>query len=215
MENLKKEDLIEKKEVTPAPEEKKDEVIVPKTDTSQPDPLKTELEKVQNRGGRSELEKASFSLKKNAERVKELGGEPDVVLGIAKEDSPDDDAPITVGMFKKLQAEVATKTATQLAGEIENETERELTLFHLNNSIKSTGNPNEDLRLARALVNDVKNRQILEEIARKNPPKTHSNASGVDAIVNYDDTELTPQEKLFMGKPFNMTKEAIIKTRKK
>ena len=118
-------------------------------------------------------------------------------------------------MFKKLQAEGATKTAIQLAGEIENETERELTLFHLNNSIKSTGNPNEDLRLARALVNDVKNRQILEEIARKNPPKTHSNASGVDAIVNYDDTELTPQEKLFLGKPFNMTKEAIIKARKK
>ena len=181
------------------------------------DPLKIELERVQ-RTGKTEKEKAEFSLKKNAERVKALGGDPNSILGIEKEEDTDedDDKPITVGMYKKLQRDNASKTALQQAEEIQNETERELVKYHLQNTIKSTGLPNEDLKLARSLVNAVKNTKIIEEQARKPIAKTHSNSSGVDAKQAVADTsELTKAEMIFMSAPFRMTKEQIIKARKK
>ena len=212
-ENIKQEDLVEK--VVPTSETKvEEEKVEVKTETEQ-DPLKTELERVQ-KSKYTEKEKAEFTLKKTADRIKELGGDPNAILGIGEtEPSEDDDQPLTVGMYKKIQQASASKTALQLADEIQNETERELVQYHLNNSIKSTGIPSEDLKLARALVNAVKNSQVIEEIARKTPAKTHSNGSGANAKDNEVRGELTPQEKLFLGKPFNMTKDQIIKARQK
>jgi len=213
-ENIKQEDLIEKDTTSVSEEETKEE------ETTEQDPVAVELERVQKSGGRTELEKAEFSLKKNAERLKELGGDPNATLGVTTaEPDPDDEdeKPLTVGQYRKLEqekaAQTATKTALQLADEIENESQRELAKYHLENTIKSTGNPKEDLNLALNLVNAVKNQRILEEQARKTPPKTHSNASGVDAINTEVQGELTLAEKVFMGKPFNMTKEQIIKAR--
>ena len=213
---------LEPKEVTPTSEvtEKVEEVVEKVEAPSEPaieqDPLKTELERVQ-KTGRTELEKAQFSLKKNAERLKELGGDPNSVLGIehVEEANDEDDQPVTVGMLKKLQQQNASKTAIQQAEEITNETERELVKYHLNNSIKSTGSPTEDLKLARALVNAVKNSQIIEEVARKSAPKTHSNASGAPAKDTSVEGELTADELAFTKKPFNMSKESILKLRTK
>ena len=216
-ENIKMEDLVEK--VVPTPEttevETKVEVETPTEVETEQDPLKIELERVQ-KVGRTEKEKAEFSLKKNAERLKELGGDPNTILGIEKETpevNEDDDQPLTVGMYKKIQQESATKTALQLADEVQNETERELVKYHLNNSIKSTGNPTEDMKLARALVNAVKNSKIIEESTRKISAKKYSGSSGVPARDNEVKGELTEQEKLFLGKPFLMTKEQILKAR--
>ena len=79
-----------------------------KPESAQQDPLKTELERVQKRESRSELEKAGFSLKKNAERFKELGGDPQSILG-TNEVLEDDDKPLTVGAFKQMQKEHAVK----------------------------------------------------------------------------------------------------------
>ncbi len=209
------EDLEEKKDVTSAPEVKEEttEVVTPEQD-----PLKIELERVQKNGGRTEKDKAEFSLRKTAERVKELGGDPNSILGI-KVEEPDpedeDEKPLTVGMFKKIQQAGATKTALQLADEISDNTEKELVKYYLENRIQASGNPQEDLKDARRMVNAVKNEQIVQEITRKTPAKTHSNASGVDAKNTEVQGELTSQEKQFLGKPFNMTKEQIIKARKK
>lgn len=191
---------IKKEDVTPAPEQ---------------DPLKDELERVQ-KTGKTEAEKAAFSLKKNAERAKELGVDVDEVLGRTKPTvtDEDDDKPITRGDLKRIQQEQASKTALQLADEIQTESERELTKYHLQNSIRSTGNPSEDLKLARAIVNQSKNAKILEELDRKADAKRHSNGSGVDAKNTEIQGELTPQEMQFMQKPFNMTKEQILKARK-
>lgn len=205
--DIKQEDLIEKKDVTPTSEE---------TQTEQ-DPLKEELEKVQ-RTGKTEAEKAAFSLRKNADRAKELGIDPAEVLGYKsiKQDTTEDDdnKPLTRGDLKKFQQESAAKSALQLADEISSESERELTKYHLQNTIKSTGNPSEDLRLARSLVNAVKNNRIIEESNRKTEVKTYSNGSGAPAKDEAIRGELTPQEMAFLGKPFNMTKEQIIKARK-
>jgi hypothetical protein len=215
-ENIKMEDLIEE-DVTSTSEEKEEVIEEPEKEpeiTPEQDPLKIELERVKT-SKYTEKEKAEFTLRKNAERVKSLGGDPNSILGIEEEPSEDDDEPMTVGMYKKIQQESAVKSALQLAGDIQNETERELVIFHLNNSIRSTGIPSEDLRLARALVNAVKNAQIGEEIARKTQAKTHSNSSGVNAVDKEVKGELTEQEKLFLGKPFSMTKEQILKARTK
>ena len=179
------------------------------------DSLKIELERVKNAGEKTEKEKAEYTLKKNAERVKALGGSAEEVLGIKTEEvGDDDDKPITVGMFKKLQRESATKSALQLADDIGSETERELVKYHLQNTIKPTGNPTEDLRLARTLTNAAKNAQIMEEINRKPIAKTHSNSSGVDAKQEQQLGELTSVEKKFLGKPWKLTKEQIIAARK-
>jgi hypothetical protein len=225
--NITMEDLIPKEEVTPTSEETTEEIVVEETTETEPtdeeqDLLKKELERVQKSGIRTEREKAEFSLSKNAERVKELGGDPASILGIEipvkkvdTEDLSEDDKPVTIGMLRKIQLENVGKTALQKAEEITNVTERELVKFHIENTIKSTGNPDEDLRIARAIVNAVKNTQIIEETTRKSQPKTHSNASGVDAKVTQVQGELTAAEKQFLGKPFNLTKEQIIASRPK
>ncbi len=215
-ENIKMEDLVEKvdstSETTEQVETKTEEKPEVKVETEQ-DPLKIELERVQKQSKYTEKEKAEFSLKKTAEKVKELGGDPSTILGIEKETPDDeDDTPLTIGMLKKLQQENAAKTALQQADEISNETERELVKYHLQNTIKSTGVPSEDLKLARALVNAVKNSQIIEETARKTPPKTHSNSSGVDAKQEKE-IVFTPEELAMMKPPFNMTQNEILAAR--
>jgi len=207
MENIKMEDIVEKDSSTSEESET--------VETTEQDPLKTELEKVQTKTQRTELEKAAFSLKKNAERLKELGGDPNAVLGTEKETSEtdEDDKPVTLGMLKRLQQETAEKTALQLAAEIPNETERELVKYHLQNTIKSTGNAQEDFKLARALVNSVKNSQIAEEVYRKTNPKNHSSSSGVDARQE-EKIEFTQAELDMMKAPFNLSREEVIAARK-
>lgn len=208
-ENIKMEDIIE----TPTSEVKETEVV---TEVDEQDPLKTELEKVKS-SGRTEAEKAAYTLKKNAERLKELGGDPVAILGIKPvedtEEENEDDKPLTIGMYKQIQSQASQKTALQLADEIQNDTERELTKFHIENTIKSTGNPSEDLRLARMLVNSVKNTKILEELNRKGTPSSHSSASGAPAKDVEVKGDLTTEELAFMKPPFNLTKEQIIKAR--
>lgn len=209
MADIKMEDIIEK------PESTSDEAQVEETnevESTEQDPLKTELEKVQ-RTGRTELEKATFSLKKNAERLKELGGDPNTILGIEKETlETEDDKPVTLGMLKKIQQENAAKSALQMAEEINNETERELVKYHLQTTIKSTGIPAEDLKIARAIVNSVKNSQITEELGRKPNAKTHSSSSGVDAKQEKE-VVFTSEELRMMSSPFNVTKDEILAAR--
>lgn len=208
-ENIKMEDL---QEVSTSEAEETTEVV------DEQNPLKAELEKVHEKvGAKSELEKAAFSLRKNAERLAELGGDPKSILGIEKEveaDIDEDDAPVTIGMLKKLQKENATQTALQLADDIADPIERELVKHHVENSIRPSGNPREDLNLARAIVNAAKNQQIIEEVSRKSPAKSHTSSSGVPAKQERP-VELTSEEMAFMRPPFNMTKEQILAIRNK
>lgn len=213
MDETKKVDT-EKKDVTSTT----DETQKKETDNTvtEQDPLKAELDKVHQKQGKTEIEKAGFSLKKNAERFKELGGDPAAILGIEKveADDEDDDAPVTVGMLKKIQQQTAVKTAVQLTDDIDNETERELTKYHIENTIKSTGNPQEDFRLARLLVNASKNTKIIEEVARKPIAKTHA-SGGAPAKQETVQSDLTPQEQMYMKPPFNLTRQQILDTRPK
>ncbi len=138
------------------------------------------------------------------------------IIGLDIPEIDDEDSqPLTVGMFKKFQQAGATKTAMQLADEIGDETEKELVKYYLENRIQPSGNPQEDLKDARRMVNAVKNEQIIQEVKRKTPAKTHSNGTGAPALDNEIKGELTAEEKVFLGKPFNLSKEQIIKSRTK
>jgi len=196
------------------------EIVEETTDvdsTTEQDPLKVELEKVQRKEGKTEAEKAAYSLKKNAERAKELGIDPAEILGFSKsevtDDLDDDDKPVTLGMLKRMEMEKAGQTALHLAEDIDNEAERELTKYHLESTIRSTGNPSEDLKLARAIVNAAKNSQIIEEVARKPSAKTHSSASSAPAKPEDEHIELTRDELAFTRPPFNLTEKDIIAAR--
>lgn len=188
------------------------EVAEETIETPEQDPLKTELEKVKS--GRTEAEKAAFSLKKNADRVRELGGDPASILDIGQP-TDGDDTPVTRAELNELIAKQGSKTALQLAEEITDSTERELVKHYLETRITASGNPHDDLRDARRLVNSIKNEQILEEQNRKSPAKTHSNSSGVDGKSSKPEPELTPEEMLFTKAPFNMSVADIIKSRQR
>ncbi len=170
------------------------------------DPLKTELKKVQEKG-RTKAEKLLYTKKRIDDQLKELGIQDESV-------DEDDDKPLTRGEFKKLQAQSATKTALDLAAAVPNETERELLKYHLENTIRSTGNPQEDFNLALTLVNSVKNQQITEEVLRKPAVKTHGSGGGAPAKQEQQ-VEYTAEELSYMKPPFNLSKEQILAARKK
>lgn len=177
------------------------------------DAVKTELERIQRKEPKTEAEKAAFALKKNAERAKELGLDPATILGVAQSpQAEDDNAPVTVGMLKKRDADAAAKTALQLADELTDEHVRELTKHHLQHSIVPSGNPQDDMRKALAIVSTVKNSQILEEFNRKPVASGHSGAGGP---ANKPESDFVPtaDEAAMMRAPFNVPKEKIIAAR--
>lgn len=177
--------------------------------TPKQDPLKTEFERVQKKeGGRTKREKLIFTKKRIEDQLSDLDEEEGIVPGIEEQD----ETPVTVGMLKERDKKNTVKTALDLADEIENESERALTRYHISNSIRSTGNPKEDLRLARALVNDVKNREIIETLQKKPTAKGHSSGGGSPLRVE-EEQELTPEEESFMKPPFNLSKDQILKSR--
>jgi len=179
---------------------------------SSQDPLKVEADKIKKeKEGRTELEKAIFTRNQIDKRIKELGGDTPADAGGENEE---DKAPVTVGMLKKIEQDKAAKTALTLANEqIQDETERELVIHHLENSIKPSGNAVTDLAKARAIVNETKNRQIAEEATRRQNPQRYSKAGGAPAQGG-ENFEPTPEELSYMRPPFNLTKDKILAARK-
>lgn len=176
-------------------------------------PVEVELRKEQGRIVRSEEEKAAFSLKKNFEKVKELGLDPEEILGVKPKDAPDKDQPLTVAMLEQLQKENGKKSALQLAESIEDTKERELTKIYLENRIVPSGDAQEDLKMARALVNSVKNGQIAQLAATRGTPAAHSSSPSAPAKVEKE-VELTREEQVLMA-GFNLTKEQVLAARPK
>lgn len=125
----------------------------------------------------------------------------------------EDSKPLTVGDFKRMKAEEATKTALQLADAESDPKAKELLKYHLQNTIRPTGNPQEDFKLAKAIVNSVKNGQIAELAGKKGTAKTHSSGSGAPT-KGEDNFVPTEQETRYMKPPFNLTKEKILEARR-
>lgn len=178
---------------------------------SQEDPLKQELDKIEDRKtGRTKLEKAQFARRKIDEEIARLEEDE----GVKPEIDEDDEKPVTVGMLKQRERETAQKTAIDLADNIEDETEKKLVKHYLSNRINPSGNPSEDLELARSIVNSKRNSLIAEEAARKKTPQRNGNGNGAPAKVE-DQFTPTTEELSMMRAPFNLTKEEVIASRPK
>lgn len=180
------------------------------------DPLKIELDRVKSK--KTPQEKARDALFFNAEQAKKLGIDPAEVLGLLpKEEIVDEnERPVTrkelEEILLKSKQETASKTAQELATEISDEAERELTLFHIQNTIKSTGDPKEDLKLARALTNSIRNTQIIEEQQRKPEAKTHSSGTGTQGETPSATVVLTKEEQAYLDTGL-VTKDEILLAR--
>ena len=175
----------------------------------------TKVEKKEPSQLRTEKEKAEFSLKKNAERLKELGGDPNSILGIkpdiVKNSDEDDNTPLTLGKLKEYQKQSAQRTALQLAEDLD-ESEREDVKSLLASRITPSGNAEADLALARGAANAKKNAMIAEEAMRKTRPNRTA-SGGTQPGKPQETFEPTAEEQVFMRPPYNMSKEKIIKLR--
>lgn len=177
-------------------------------------PIEAELNRETGKQ-RTPAEKAAYALRKNAESVAALGLDPAEVLGLNHEApvAVDKDAPVTVGMLEAMQKEQAQKTALQLADEIADPHERELTKKYLVERVKPSGDAHEDLRFARLAVNAVKSKQIVEEVNRAGQPRSFSSGAGAPPSSVEKEVEFTPLELSYMKPPFNLTKEQVLKAR--
>lgn len=183
------------------------EEVVPTATEPEPsqekDPVQKELERVEAKPKRTKLEQLEFTKK----RVEDQLAEERRKAGIVE----DDDRPLTVREFKALQQDTATETAIKLSDSIENEAERKLVQYHLENTIKPSGDAQTDLRNARLLVNAVKNGQIVEETLRTVKPKTTGSGTGAPPKEKQT-TELTKEERIY-ATAFKLTDEQVIAAR--
>lgn len=198
----------------PAAEDTREETAnASETEQTAENPLKAELEKVN--GKRSKLEQLLYTKKRVEKQLAEITG--------TREDSTtqgddDDNRPLTVAEFKKLQAHESTKTALDLADEIDDEYERELVKHYVSTGIR-TGNARQDLEIARAFVNSKKNAMVAEEAYRSKTAKPYSKGNSAPAKTEEAPIELTADEQMFLrakkadGTPL-MTLDDIRKARK-
>lgn len=179
-----------------------DEVVATATEPSQ-DALADEVKKIEGKPKRTRLETLEF----NRDRLAKEAAEERKRLGLSDEDV----TPLTRADLEAYEAEKAVKTAMSLAGEIDDENERKLVLHHLENTIKPSGNAETDLRNAKILVDAVKSRQTIEELARRTEPKTSSGTGAPPKPL--DKSELTSEEETYR-QAFGLTKEQVISARK-
>lgn len=180
------------------------------------DPVDQELTRV--RKPKTEREKAEAALFFNANRLRELGGDPDTVLtpkGVNTNDADQSEIP---DWYRKEQQRDAQKTAKELAEAIEDPKERDLVLYHLEHTVTS-GNAEERVRIARGYVNSLRNAQIAEEANRGNQARRFTSAPGASARQDTVAlTDLTDDEKSMLsfkgldGKPL-LTEDDIRKAR--
>ncbi len=129
------------------------------------------------------------------------------------DEGEDDNRPLTVGEFKKLQQQQAKATALDLADSINDEDERAEVKTILESRLVPSGNADADLKEARAIANARKNAQLAEEALRKQNPKRDSSGSGAPRKGSEEVFEPTPAE-LNMMQGFGLTKEDVLKARK-
>ena len=165
---------------------------------------------------RTEKEKAEYSLRKNAERLKELGGDPISLLGVKLPEDADeeDNAPLTIAKLKEFQKKTGQQTALQMADAIEDEIEREEVKNLLTSRIMPSGNAEADLLLARGAVNSKRHAKLAEEANRKSQPIRTASGGTQPGKVEEQFTP-TAEELIFMRPPYNLSKAKIIENRQK
>jgi hypothetical protein len=153
------------------------------------DPVQEELDKIET-AKRTKLERLQYTEARVKQQIADVlkanGQQPD-----------DEDRPLTVREFKALQATDAQHTALALADEIEDEHEQKLVKYHIENTIKPSGDAQADFRNARLIVNSVKNGQIAEEAARTTKARTAPTAPAAPPRQPSATPELSKEESNF------------------
>ncbi len=179
-------------EETPAPSQEKD-------------PLEVELERAESKK-RTRLEKLEYT----RQRVEEQIAAERKKEGIPESDL---DKPLTLREFQALREQEAKDTALALADAIENEAERKLVKHNLENVIRLSGDPQEDLRNARLLANAARNGMQIEEQLRGIKAKSAGTpASAPPKEVSH--SELTKEEREYAA-AFKLTEAEVIAARPK
>ena len=161
---------------------------------------------------RTEKDKAIFTIKKQAERLKELGVDPTEIIGQKPvEKNNEDDVP---EWYKREKAKEVTKTALQMADNLSDEEVREQVKSYLNTRIVPSGNAEQDFKDALGAVSASKNKQIIEEIGRATTPRTVAAGGSADAKIEQEFVP-TEEEARYMKHPYFLSKEKILKARKK
>lgn len=183
--------------------------VVPTATESEPsqekDPIKEELERLDKKPKRSKLEQLEYTQR----RVNDQIADERRKNGIEE----DDNRPLTVAEFKALQAQQAQETAVKLSDSIEDDSERKLVQYHLENTIKPSGDAATDLRNARLIVNSVKNNMIVEETLRGMKPKAAGSAASAPPKEKQA-TDLTADEKAIML-AFKLSEAEVLAARPK
>jgi len=170
-----------------------------------PDPIAVEVQKIETK----KRPKAEV-LKYNIERLQKELEEENAKNGVVEDDS----VPVTRAELKSFLAEKTQESALELAQGLVDENERKLTIHHLQNTIRSTGDAEKDFALALSLTNAVKNGQLAQESARAVRPRTVESAPSAPPKEKSNE-ELTSDEQKMMGPPFNLSKEQILAARHK
>jgi len=170
-----------------------------------PDPIAVEVQKIETK----KRPKAEV-LKYNIERLQKELEEENAKNGVVEDDS----VPVTRAELKSFLAEKTQESALELAQGLVDENERKLTIHHLQNTIRSTGDAEKDFALALSLTNAVKNGQLAQESARAVRPRTVASAPSAPPKEKSNE-ELTSDEQKMMGPPFNLSKEQILAARPK
>lgn len=131
-----------------------------------------ELERLQGEKSGSKyspLEKAVFSAKKIAEQIRQYGGDPADVFGAAKEkDEPagsegkDIEAIIDEKLSKFTSGFVVQQSQAMIRSLAKSDSEANLIQYHLENTIRPTGNLENDIKAAYLLANQGRLMQLME-----------------------------------------------------
>lgn len=187
------------------------------------DPVKAELDRIKGQTqGKSPKEKFEYKLQREIAQAKEMGIDIAGLAGIKQTEEIDEDKPLTRKDIESiLKQGTPTKSAMEMALEIENEAERELHLHYLENKVNQNLPEDEKFRTAKEMVDAIKLKNQVHLTNIKPVAQTHSTSTSVQPLKeqNFDQYKLTPEEDMLFRdakvRGVSLTKEEIIQMRAK
>lgn len=212
------------KETIVQPETKVAEVTTETTVVTE-DPIKTELERVKGQTqGKTPQEKFEYKLKLQLSQAKEMGIDIAELTGLKADQSEneDEDKPLTRKDLQEIlkSNKPQSKSATEMAMEIENEAERELHLYYLDNKVNPNLTDAEKFQTAKDMVDSIKLKNQMGLTNIKPQVQNHSTASSFqpNQNANVDNQKLTAEENYILNdaqkRGIPLTKEDILDSRK-
>lgn len=151
--------------------------------------FKKEAEELEKKEERTELEKAERSLHFNAERVRQLGGDPSKIVHPTEKKEEEF---VTKEDFAQNYAGTITKSPEEL----------KVVMWHYKNSIKRTGNINEDINTAYLIAHKGKISRTFEEIQRAERPQRPSGGPGRSTEKGKKQRQAQEQESVLRRRGF-------------